>query len=517
MGVAAAHLGFFAPLAKVVGPPSPRYLNDGWANPWDAPKMRCNAFARALLLHAALLSSSLIVSAPLLAQDAAPRQPADQNAAPQQPVDQNAPPQLPADQNAAPQQPADQNAAPQQPANQNAAPQPPANQNAAPQQPANQNNQTAPRRESGPSVSENVAPDLGPETARATAEAARRYAEIAARGGWPRLARPPHSGVESAGVARLRRRLAAEGYLGEDAASGSNWDEGLTDAVKRFQANHGLDQTGDVSRATLRALNVSAAARAKQLEATARRLSHLRFNFPQSYVAVNIAGASVEAVGDGKTAGRFTAIVGGKRHKSPQLIAKIVSVDINPTWTVPASIIKKEITPRLRRDPNYLARQHIHVFNGRGHEVNLRRLRRLSARREARFTFRQDPGPKNALGSLRLSMPNKDDVYMHDTPQKQLFDRDYRFLSHGCVRVNGVYDLAAWVLNVSGTGSEHWDSEKLRSETEKGETEKIRLAHPVAVVWAYMTGWAEPDGVARFRRDIYGLDRGTRLPPALRH
>ena len=183
--------------------------------------MRCNAFARALLLHAALLSSSLIVSAPLLAQDAAPRQPVDQSAAPRQPADQNA----------------------------------------APQQPANQNNQTAPRRENGPSVSENVAPDLGPETARATAEAARRYAEIAARGGWPRLARPPHSRVEGAGVARLRRRLAAEGYLGEDAAGGSNWDEGLTDAVKRFQANHGLDQTGEVSRATLRALNIPAAAR----------------------------------------------------------------------------------------------------------------------------------------------------------------------------------------------------------------------------------------------------------------
>ncbi|HEY8070749.1 MAG TPA: L,D-transpeptidase family protein, partial [Methylocystis sp.] len=207
-------------------------------------------------------------------------------------------------------------------------------------------------------------------------------------------------------------------------------------------------------------------------------------------------------------------IVGGKRHKSPQITAKIVSVDINPTWTVPASIIKKEIAPRLRRDPNYLARQHIRVLDGRGHEVDPRKLRRLSTTRAAHFTFRQDPGPKNALGSLRLSMPNKDEVYMHDTPQKQLFDRDYRFLSHGCARVDGVYDLAAWLLNVTGTGSEQWDSEKLRSETDSGRTEKIRLAHPAPVVWTYLTGWAEPDGMARFRRDIYGLDKGTRLPSA---
>jgi murein L,D-transpeptidase YcbB/YkuD len=357
-----------------------------------------------------------------------------------------------------------------------------------------------------------VAPDLGPETLRATAEAARRYMEINARGGWPRLARPPHPGAKGDGVARLRRRLGAEGYLSGDASGGSDWDEGLTDAVRRFQTNHGLDQTGDVSRATLRELNIPAAARAKQLEATARRLSGLHFHFPRKYVVVNIAGASVEAVEDGKLVRRFTAIVGGTRHKSPRITAKIVSVDLNPTWTVPASIIKKEFAPRLRRDPKYLARQHIRVLDGRGHEVDPRRLRRLSATRAAHFTFRQDPGEKNALGSLRLSMPNKDEVYMHDTPQKKLFDRDYRFLSHGCVRVDGVYDLAAWLLNVSGTGAEDWDKEKLQSETEKGRTEKIRLAHPEPVVWAYMTGWAEPDGMARFRRDIYGLDKGTRLP-----
>ena len=341
-----------------------------------------------------------------------------------------------------------------------------------------------------------MAPEFGPDTARVTFEAARRYAAIAARGGWPRLSRPPRSGATEAAVTQLRRRLAAEDYLSKDAGDSSNWDKGLTDAVKRFQANHGLDQTGDVSRATLRELNVSAAARTKQLAATARRLSRLHFRFPQRYVDVNIAGASVEAVEDGKAVRRFTAIVGDKRHESPQITANILSVDINPTWTVPASIIKKEVAPRLRRNPSYLAREHIRVLDGRDREVDPQKLRRLSAARAAQFTFRQDPGAKNALGSLRLSMPNKDEVYMHDTPQKNLFDHDYRFLSHGCVRVDGVYDLAAWLLNVSGTKGD-WDVEKLRSETEKGQTEKIRLANPAPVVWTYMTGWADPDGMAR--------------------
>ena len=276
-----------------------------------------------------------------------------------------------------------------------------------------------------------------------------------------------------------------------------------------------IDQTGDASRATLREFNIPATARAKQLEATARRLSRLHFHFPRSYVAVNIAGASVEAVENGNAVRRYTAIVGGKRHESPLLTAKIVSVDIDPTWTVPVSIIKKETAPRVRRDPNYLARQHIRVLD----EARLTRSIRencAASRRRARRISRsgRTPARKTRLARYASRCRIKTTFSMHDTPQKELFDRDYRFLSHGCVRVNGVYDLAAWLLNVSGTGSEQWDNEKLRSETESGRTEKIRLAHPAPVVSAYLTGWAEPDGMARFRSDIYGLDKGTRLPPA---
>ena len=188
--------------------------------------------------------------------------------------------------------------------------------------------------------------------------------------------------------------------------------------VKRFQANHGLDQTGDVSRATLREFNIPATARAKQLEATARRLSRLHFHFPRSYVAVNIAGASVEAVQNGNAVRRYTAIVGGKRHKSPLLTAKIVSVDINPTWTVPVSIIKKEMAQRVRRDPNYLARQHIRVLDGRGHGVV--RENCAASRRRARRISRsgRTPARKTRLARYASRCPIKNDVYMHGTSQK---------------------------------------------------------------------------------------------------
>lgn len=355
-------------------------------------------------------------------------------------------------------------------------------------------------------------PNYGPETERATLEAARRYADIAASGGWPHIRGPLGPSAHGKPVAELRRRLAIEGYLPQDQAPDDDprWDDGLTDAVRRFQANVGLEQTGDVSRDTMRQLNVSPVARARALSATATRLARMRFRFPERYVAVNLPAAAVEAVENDETQARYDAIVGGKRHHSPQITARIVSVDINPAWTVPASIIRKELAPKLKRHPDYLAREHIRILDGHGREIDPRRLRRLSVAHAARFTFRQDPGPKNALGSLRLSMPNKDAVYMHDTPRKDLFDRDYRFLSHGCVRVEGVYDLAAWLLN---DGAQKWDEAGLRDEVEEGRTEKIKLSHPTAVAWIYMTGWATDDGPAHFRRDIYNLDKGAKPPP----
>ena len=165
------------------------------------------------------------------------------------------------------------------------------------------------------------------------------------------------------------------------------------------------------------------------------------------------------------------------KNPSPEITAKIASVLINPAWVVPASIVKRELAPALRRNPNYLAREHIRVFDGRGREIDLRRLRGLSAERAAMFTFRQDPGPKNSLGSIHLDMPNKDEVYMHDTPNKNLFERDYRFLSHGCVRVEGVYDLASWLLQEPGQPGQ-WDRAALRSKVDTGKTETIKLRRP---------------------------------------
>ncbi len=339
-------------------------------------------------------------------------------------------------------------------------------------------------------------------------DAAHRYADIAAKAGWPHLGAPLGPDAKGKDLLRLRRRLAVEGYLSADAATDASWDDRLTEAVKSYQSNVGLDQTGVVSGSTLHELNVSARVRAHQLTATAKRLSVLHFPFPERYVDVNIAAATVETVEGDHAVKHYTAIVGDRRDPSPEIIAKIISVDINPAWTLPSSIIKKEVVPKLRRDPEYLSREQIRVFDGRGHEINLGRLRRLPGSRAAQFTFRQDPGAKNSLGAIRIWMPNKKEVYMHDTPKQNLFERTYRFLSHGCVRVDGVYDLASWLLqSTPGAPSGRWDEAALHQKVEDGRSIRLRLSRPVPVVWTYMTGWVSQDGAVHFRKDIYGLDK----------
>ena len=351
---------------------------------------------------------------------------------------------------------------------------------------------------------------MTPATAAATATAAQRYAAIAAAGGWPTDIPPLATGAKGPMVAQLRRRLAIEGDLERDAADGPDaevWDARLIAALKRFQGRVGLRETGVVSAATAKALDVPAATRAEELSANATRLAdYSGFAFGERYVVVNLPATAVEAVENGQVVRRYAAIVGDVDHPSPQIAAHVAAIDLNPTWTVPVSIIKKEIIPRMQRDPGYLAREKIRILDGTGAEVDPRSIN-WTTERAANFTLRQDSGAGNSLGAIRIDMPNKLAVYMHDTPSKRLFGADYRFLSHGCVRVQGVYDLAAWLLaGTGGAPASEWDSAELQTEIKTGASEAIRLTRSTPVIWVYLTGWANGEGPANFRDDVYGLD-----------
>ncbi|MGC9959707.1 L,D-transpeptidase family protein [Roseiarcus sp.] len=356
-------------------------------------------------------------------------------------------------------------------------------------------------------LSDDPAPTLQPETFFATAKASERYSAIVDAGGWPTDIVAIGPGTGGPAVAKLRKRLMIEGYLDAAQAGGLAWDAGLTTAVKRFQSHMGLRQTGVVSGATLKAMNVPARERFNELASSANRLAGLNFSFDQRYVVVNLPSTSVEAVENGRVVHHYVAIVGDPEHPSPEISAQIQVINLNPTWTVPISIIKKEIIPRMQRDPGYLTRAKIRILDGSGQEINPKSVN-WSTERAANYTLRQDSGAGNSLGSIRIGMPNKLAVYMHDTPSKGLFGADYRFLSHGCVRVQGVYDYAEWLLQGTGGGPSGgiWDKAAMEAKIKEGAPFDIKLARAVPVIWVYLTGWSNGDGPAQFRDDVYGVD-----------
>lgn len=352
-------------------------------------------------------------------------------------------------------------------------------------------------------------PTIYPGAADAIQDAAERYRRIAESGGWPLLPTGLilKSGQSGPEILALRQRLVREGDIDAAQADNPEFEASLTQAVKAFQARHGLAQTGIVGALTLKALNVSAHERYQALNESAKRLSVRHFAFGQRYVVVNIPSASVEAIAQGQVERRHIAVVGKPDRPTPEVETRITNVNFNPTWTVPVSIIKKDIIPKMQKDPSYLAKSKIRIFGASGAEIEPTRID-WSTERATAFTLRQDPGSGNSLGQIRIDMPNREAVYLHDTPSKRLFARDDRFHSSGCVRVESVRDFVAWLLApMPGPGGGPWDRKDI-DDVLKTETRKdIRLKEPVAVIWAYLTGYVTPDGVTHFRDDVYGLDQ----------
>jgi len=367
-------------------------------------------------------------------------------------------------------------------------------------------------------LSKDPQPTFTGETASLTEEAAQKYLAIVEAGGWPvvpagvKLA----PGASGPAVATLKQRLTIGGDLDAMAASGDVYDAAVEAAVRHFQERHGLEQTGAIGGQTLRALNITAIARYNQLLASARRLRAIKFAFGPRYVVVNIPSANVEAIEEGKVIRRYIAVVGKTDHPSPTVEAKITSINLNPTWTVPASIVKNEIIPHMQANPGYLAKEHIRILDQAGAEVNPATID-WATNSAASFTLRQDSGETNSLGTLRIDMPNKDAVYMHDTPSKSLFSASVRFGSHGCVRVSKVEDLAAWLLeNNSGadpSSGSGWTAQTLDAAIALGTRMDVKLTKAVPVAWVYLTGYATPDHVVHFRNDVYDLDNGVDFTP----
>ena len=341
-------------------------------------------------------------------------------------------------------------------------------------------------------------------TAQRIKEAALSYSDLAVRGGWPTIPADAKfaPGAPDPNDDLLRKRLLISGDLAPDKPVTGPYDEVVAEAVKRFQVRHGLAATGTVTPRTLAALNVPVQKRIKQLEASLERLANMNFGFGQRYVVVNLPAAFAEAVENDHVVRRYRVIVGKTEKPSPTLTAEITSVNLNPTWTVPSSIAKTEISAHMRKDPGYLARMHMEVLDGHDNPIDPHSLD-WSGTHTPNFTVRQQNGAWNALGAVKIDMPNPYSVYMHDTNQRNLFSDDYRFDSHGCSRVDNVRDLAAWLLQEE---MPKWNRAAIDAAIATGERQDIALPKKVPVAWIYLTAWMTKDQTVQFRNDIYDQD-----------
>ncbi len=339
-----------------------------------------------------------------------------------------------------------------------------------------------------------------------------RFERIAQKGGWPqipgsRMIRPEDDDQR---IPVVRQRLLATGELGGRNGGGASnsfaFDGDLEAAVRRFQENYGLRVSGRVDRTTLAAMNVSAQQRIAQLKLNLTRLRDLMGQRPEDrYVLVNAAAFQLEAVERGEVQQRHRVIAGKPERASPVVKATIRAINFFPYWRVPDSVATLDLIPRLQKDPEYLTREKIRVVRGNfnGPEVDASSIDWRTAN-ATELKFRQDPGPQNALGLMRIDMPNSEGVYMHDTPMKPLFQQRSRAFSAGCVRVQDVPMLVEWLARYEMG----WDRPgRAEQVVESGNALDITLTRQVPVYFTYITAWAEPsDGRVVFRPDVYGRD-----------
>jgi murein L,D-transpeptidase YcbB/YkuD len=353
-------------------------------------------------------------------------------------------------------------------------------------------------------VGRETTPTLSPATVAATENAVAQYQTIVNNGGWNQVpaGHELRLGAKGRPVEALRQRLAVSGDIDAEAGSGAVFDSFVEAAVKRFQIRHGLGPTGVVDDLTLKALDVPADERLRQLQINLVRLRAFSGDLGPRFVMVNIPAASVETVEGGQVFTHHAAGVGRIDRPSPIMHTKAIDINFNPIWHVPPSLIKKDLIPKMKADPNYLTEEKIHVIDKDGKEVPPTAIN-WNTDEATHYSYRQDSGSDiDALGAVRININNPYGVYMHDTPERGVFGDDFRFVSSGCVRVQDVRDYVAWLLK----DNPGWDRDAIDNAINSGQRIDVKLTKPVDVYWVYITAWATPDGIVQFRPDIYKRD-----------
>ncbi|MFP4361440.1 MAG: murein L,D-transpeptidase, partial [Alphaproteobacteria bacterium] len=336
------------------------------------------------------------------------------------------------------------------------------------------------------------------------AAAIARYRTIVAAGGWPTLplAETVAPGETAPGLDRLRRRLRITGDLTAASAGGERYDAALVEAVKRFQARHGLAVDGVLGPATRRALNLSARTRLAQLERAAAARARTVPRPGDRYVMVNLPAFALRYVRDGAVRHRAAVVVGSVDDPTPVFTDAIEYLVFNPNWHVPARIAREELVFDFKEDAAAMAARGFRLVDSTGGVADPTTVDWAAVEPAALpFRIRQGPGSGNALGRVKFMFPNAHAVYLHDTPSRHLFDRPARAFSHGCIRVRHPLTLAERLLEADG-----WARADLERWVRTGATRHVALTEPVPVHLVYVTAWGDAQGRVQFRRDIYGRE-----------
>jgi L,D-transpeptidase YcbB len=333
-----------------------------------------------------------------------------------------------------------------------------------------------------------------------------QYRVIKAAGGWPQIPEGPalKLGVHDERVAILRRRLIVTGDLTPRSShSLQSFDQGLLEAVKAFQRRHGLSADGAVGPATLAILNAPVEDRIQQLRVNLERARWVLHQLGSTYIVVNVAAYHAYYVKDGQMLWQGRAQVGKPFRQTPSFKADMTYVVFNPTWTVPPTILTKDYLPGLKQDPGYAQRKGLKVVDRAGRVMDAWQVdwSRYSPHHSP-YLLRQDAGPRNALGRVKFIFPNDHAIFLHDTPNQRLFDKNERAFSSGCIRVEDAMDLAYLLLNDEST----WNWKAIDRVIELGKTRNVFLQAPIPVFLLYWTAWVDADGGVNFRHDLYDRD-----------
>jgi L,D-transpeptidase YcbB len=322
---------------------------------------------------------------------------------------------------------------------------------------------------------------------------------------FPSIAAPIKPGERYAPAAQLAKLLVRTGDLPAGVVFESTWEGGLVDGVKRFQQRHGLEPDGVPGPATMAELNVPLSRRVRQLELTLERWRWVPHSFPRPPIVVNIPEFELRALDDQyRTELAMKVVVGGAYgHQTPVFEAEMTHLIFRPYWDVPPSILHRELLPKLRKAPAFLAKNHYEVVSPESGAIFREPTGAVLAGLESNeYRVRQKPGPDNALGGVKFIFPNPHNVYLHGTPAVELFAKYRRDFSHGCIRVEKPEDLAAWALR----DMPEWTRERIRDAMNADNPRRVNLKAPVPVLIVYGTAVVSEDGEAHFYKDIYGLD-----------